>query len=175
VHKGLSEFQALGLIPKSHTKISAAQAKGCSPVVTAIQEKSDIIKPVTPKTIAKSIAIGNPADGYYASQLVQKTSGFGETATDEEIIQGIRLLAKHEGVFTETAGGTTVAVLKKLAESGKIPSHELVVAYITGNGLKTQEAVENQIAKPYIIQAKLSDFRKLYDELISSKKVELEV
>ncbi len=99
-----------------------------------IKEKSDIIKPVVPKTIAKSIAIGNPADGYYAAQTVQKTSGYGEWASDDEIIEGIRLLAKTEGVFTETAGGTTIAVLKKLVESGKIAKNEVVVAYITGNG-----------------------------------------
>jgi len=162
----------LGFIPEFHTKISAAQAEGCSPVVTAIKEKSDIIKPVIPKTIAKSIAIGNPADGYYATQVVKKTGGTGETATDQEIIEGIRLLAKNEGVFTETAGGTTVAVLKKLVESGRIEKDEVVVAYITGNGLKTQESVQNHISKPHVIQAKLSDFRELYDDLVQHKKAE---
>lgn len=165
VHKGLSEFHKLGLIPEFHTKISAAQAQGCAPVVTAIKEKSEIVRPVIPKTIAKSIAIGNPADGFYASQLVQKTGGSGESATDEEIIEGIKLLAKNEGVFTETAGGTTIAVLKKLVESGKIRSDELVVAYITGNGFKTQESVQNHVSKPQIIRANLNEFRKLYDTL----------
>lgn len=172
IHKGLSEFHQTGLIPEFHTKISAAQAQGCSPVVTAIKENSDIVKPVVPKTIAKSIAIGNPADGFYASQLVRKTGGHGESVTDAEIIEGIKLLAKHEGVFTETAGGTTVAVLKKLAESGRIQKDELVVAYITGNGFKTQECVQEQIAKPHVIQANLAQFKDLYGKLVQTKQVE---
>ncbi|MBI3012773.1 MAG: threonine synthase [Elusimicrobia bacterium] len=172
IHKGLREFHQLGLIPECHTRISAAQAFGCAPVVTAIKEKSDIIKPVVPKTIAKSIAIGNPADGYYASQTVLSTGGVGEWATDEEIIEGIRLLARCEGVFTETAGGTTVAVLKKLVESGKISADEVVVAYITGNGFKTQESVQDRISKPYTIEARLSEFRALYENLVQTKRVE---
>lgn len=172
VYKGLWEFQNLGLIPEFHTKISAAQAQGCSPIVTAIQEKSDIIKPVVPQTIAKSIAIGNPADGYYAAQTAIKTGGNGETATDEEIIEGIQLLARHEGVFTETAGGTTVAVLKKLVESSRIEKDETVVVYITGNGLKTQESVQDKVSKPHLIQAKLKDFRELYDGLMKKKKLQ---
>ncbi len=172
VHKGFSEFHKLGLIPEFSTRLHAAQAEGCSPVVTAIKEKSEIIKPVVPKTIAKSIAIGNPADGFYAADLVRKTGGSGESATDTEIVEGIKLLAKHEGVFTETAGGTTVAVLKKLAESGKINKDDTVVAYITGNGFKTQESVQDAVSKPHIIQAKLADFRELFDKLVQSKKVE---
>ena len=172
IYKGLWEFHHLGLIPELHTKLSAAQAQGCAPVVTAIKEKSDIIKPVVPKTIAKSIAIGNPADGYYAAKTVLKSGGLGECANDEEIVEGIRLLAKTEGVFTETAGGTTVAVLKKLVESGKISADEVVVAYITGNGFKTQESVQSRISKPHIIQASLEDFRKLYRELVQSNKVQ---
>lgn len=172
IYKGLWEFQQLGLIDAFHTKISAAQATGCSPVVTAIKENSEIIKPVIPKTIAKSIAIGNPADGFYAAQVVQKTGGSGESATDEEIVEGIQLLAKNEGVFTETAGGTTVAVLKKLVESGKIEKNELVVAYITGNGFKTQESVQEHISKPYVIQARLPEFRELYEKLVQNKKAE---
>ncbi|MBI2118539.1 MAG: threonine synthase [Elusimicrobia bacterium] len=172
IHKGMSEFHQLGLIPELHTKISAAQAQGCSPVVTAIKENSEIIKPVIPKTIAKSIAIGNPADGYYAVKTVEKTHGLGEWATDEEIIEGIRLLAKTEGVFTETAGGTTIAVLKKLKESGKIASDETVVAFITGNGFKTQESVQEHISKPYLIEPRLNEFRELYESLVKSKQVE---
>ncbi|OGR82336.1 MAG: threonine synthase [Elusimicrobia bacterium RIFCSPHIGHO2_01_FULL_64_10] len=172
IYKGLWEFKHLGLIPEFHTRLSAAQAKGCAPVVTAIKEKSEIIKPVVPKTIAKSIAIGNPADGYYASQTVLKTGGAGEWAEDAEIVEGIRLLAKHEGVFTETAGGTTIAVLKKLVESGNIKPDEVVVATITGNGFKTQESVQDHISKPHVIPAKLKDFRELYDELVRSRKAE---
>ncbi len=173
IHKGLSEFHQFGFIPELHTKISAAQAQGCSPVVTAIKEKSDIIKPVVPHTIAKSIAIGNPADGYYAAETVKKTKGYGETATDEEIIEGIQLLAQKEGVFTETAGGTTIAVLKKLVESGKISADELVVAYITGNGFKTQECVEGKVSKPYVISAQLNEFRSLYENLVQNNIVKV--
>jgi threonine synthase len=169
VYKGFSEFRDLGLIPEFHTKISAAQAEGCCPVVTAIKEKSDILKPVIPHTIAKSIAIGNPADGYYASKVVAKTGGTGETATDAEIVEGIKLLAQHEGVFAETAGGTTVAVLKKLVELGSIAKDEIVVAYITGNGLKTQEAVADKVSRPHVIEAKINDFRELYKRLSNSK------
>ena len=172
IYKGFSEFRDLGLIPEFHTKISAAQAEGCCPVVTAIKEKSDIIKPVIPHTIAKSIAIGNPADGYYAAQTVAKTGGSGETVTDAEIVEGIKLLARHEGVFAETAGGTTVAVLKKLVELGRIEKDETVVAYITGNGLKTQEAVADSVSKPHLIEAKIGEFRDLYDRLSQSKKLE---
>ncbi|OGR87642.1 MAG: threonine synthase [Elusimicrobia bacterium RIFCSPLOWO2_01_FULL_60_11] len=172
IYKGFSEFRDLGLIPEFHTKISAAQAEGCCPVVTAIKDKSDIIKPVIPRTIAKSIAIGNPADGYYAAQTVAKTGGYGETVTDAEIVEGIKLLARHEGVFAETAGGTTVAVLKKLVELGSIAKDETVVAYITGNGLKTQEAVADKVSKPHLIEAKIKDFRELYDRLSKEKSPE---
>lgn len=165
IHKGLKEFQKLGLIPEHNTRMSAAQAEGCSPVVTAIQENSDIIKPVRPATIAKSLAIGNPADGYYAWRIVKQTGGFGDSATDDEIVEGIRLLAQTEGVFTETAGGVTVAVLKKLAQSGKIKEDELVVAYITGNGFKTAEVMAGQVSKPHLISPRIDEFRGLYDSL----------
>ena len=101
-----------------------------------------------------------------------KTGGAGETASDPEIIEGIRLLAKHEGVFTETAGGTTVAVLIKLVESGRIQPDELVVAFITGNGFKTLESVQDAISKPHVIDAKIDDFRELYDRLVQSKRLE---
>ncbi len=172
IYKGLSEFHQLGLIPEFHTKISVAQAEGCSPIVTAIKEKSDIVKPVIPHTIAKSIAIGNPADGYYAAKTVLKTGGSGESVTDDQIVEGIKLLAKHEGVFAETAGGTTVAVLKKLVELGRIERDETVVAYITGNGLKTQEAVAEKVSKPHLIDAKIGQFRDLYDSLVKAKSLE---
>lgn len=162
IYKGLQEFQKLGLIPEHATRISAAQPQGCSPVVTALQEHSDIIKPVRPKTIAKSLAIGNPADGYYAWRVVKQTGGFGEWATDEEVVEGIKLLAKTEGVFTETAGGVTVAVLKKLARSGKIKSDETTVAFVTGNGFKTTEAVSGRVSRVNVIAPKIDAFRDLY-------------
>jgi threonine synthase len=165
IHKGFEEMMKVGLIPESRPRISAAQAEGCSPVVTAIRERSDIIKPVRPKTIAKSLAIGNPADGFYAWKVVKQTGGSGESATDEEIVAGIKLLAKTEGVFTETAGGVTIACLKKLAQSGRISPNETVVAYITGNGFKTTEAVSGQVSKVNVISPQIDEFRGLYETL----------
>jgi len=158
IWKAFKEFHKLGLIPKPKTKFYAAQAEGCAPIVNAIKEKSEIIKPVKPKTIAKSLAIGNPADGYYAMGTVNETGGWAEAVTDEEIIDGIKLLAATEGIFTETAGGVTVAVTKKLIEQGIIPKNESIVISITGNGLKTQEAVTGHIGKPIKIKPSLKSF-----------------
>lgn len=160
IYKAFKEFEQLGFIKKLNTKFHIAQASGCSPIVSALKEKSKIIKPVKPNTIAKSLAIGNPADGIYAIDIVKKTRGFGEIATDEEIIEGIKLLAETEGIFTETAGGVTVAVCKKLIESKKIPKDEEIIISITGNGLKTQEAVENKIGRPIKIKPNMAEFEK---------------
>jgi len=165
IWKAFKEFNNIGLIPKPETKFYAAQAEGCAPIVNTIKEKSEIIKPVKPKTIAKSLAIGNPADGYYAIGTVRETGGWGESATDEEIIEGIKLLASTEGIFTETAGGVTVAVAKKLIDQGVIPKDESIVISITGNGLKTQEAVSGNIGKPIIIKPTLKSFEQSLDEL----------
>src|SRR4051812_2329493 len=164
-HKGLQEFMQLGLIPEHKVRISGAQAEGCSPVVTAWRDKSDIIKPVKPHTLAKSLAIGNPADGLYARGIIEKTGGAGETVTDEEIVEGISLLARSEGVFTETAGGVTIGSLKKLAASGKIRPDEVTVAFITGNGYKTQEAVLEKATKPIVINPSIAEFREIYNQL----------
>lgn len=163
--KALKEFEKLGLIDEVNTKVYCAQPHGCSPIVTAIKEKSDIIKPVKPRTIAKSLAIGNPADGYYALETVTKTGGWGEEATDEEIVEGIKLLASTEGVFTETAGGVTVAVTKKLIEEGRIPKDESIVISITGNGLKTQEAIHSHIGRPHVIKPNLASFDECFDRI----------
>jgi len=168
IHKGLQEFIKVGLIPEHKTRMSGAQAEGCCPVVTAYKEKSDIIKPVKPNTIAKSLAIGNPADGFYALDLIQKTGGAAESVTDDEIVDGIFQLASTEGVYTETAGGVTIATLKKLAASGRIRPDELTVAFITGNGYKTQEVVAEKVNKPFIIEPSIGQFREIYDQ-ISSK------
>ncbi|HVO33449.1 MAG TPA: threonine synthase [Elusimicrobiota bacterium] len=165
IYKGLKEFTDLGLIAAHPTRMSAAQAEGCSPVVTAWRDKSDIIKPVKPHTIAKSLAIGNPADGPYALQIMAKTGGVGESVTDEEVVDGIFLLAQTEGVYTETAGGVTVAALKKMAASGKIRRDELTVAFITGNGYKTQEVVAEKVNKPIVIEPSIAQFREIYDRL----------
>ncbi len=172
IYKAFSEFHKLGFVGEVDTKIYAAQPQGCSPVVTAIKEKSDIIKPVKPKTIAKSLAIGNPADGYYAIETVNKSGGWAEDASDKEIIDGIKLLAQTEGIFTETAGGVTVACAKKLIEQGRIPKDESIVISITGNGLKTQEAVVAHIGKPLKIKPTLASFEEHYKRWKEGKAFE---
>ncbi len=160
IWKGLKEFQKIGLIDKVDTKIHAAQATGCAPIVTAVKENSDIIKPIKPNTIAKSLAIGNPADGIYAVGTVKTSGGCAEDVSDEEIVEAIKLLASTEGIFTETAGGVTLGVTKKLIEQGKIPKDESIVVCITGNGLKTQEAVSEKIGKPIKIKPNISSFEE---------------
>ncbi len=158
IHKGFQEFVKLGLVEEKPVRFSGAQAEGCSPIAQAYAENRDFVTPVKPNTIAKSIAIGNPADGIYALELARKTNGNIESVTDAEIIEGMKLLAETEGIFTETAGGTTIAVLKKLVEAGKINPDETTVAYITGNGLKTQEAIQGYVSEPLTIEAKLDSF-----------------
>ncbi len=160
IWKAIKEFKEMGFIDGYKTKIYAAQAYGCAPIVTAIKENSDIIKPVRPKTIAKSLAIGNPADGFYAASTVRESGGWGESVTDDEIIEAIKLLAQEEGIFTETAGGVTLGAAKKLIENGILPKDESIVVCITGNGLKTQEAVIERIGKPIKIKPSLSSFEE---------------
>ncbi len=160
IWKGFKELEALGLIGTVKTRMYGAQAEGCSPIAQAWREGRDFIKPVKPNTIAKSIAIGNPADGIYALQVARESNGAWETASDEEIIEGIKLLAETEGIFTETAGGTTIAVLKKYVEKGMISPEETVVAYITGNGYKTMEVLEGKLATPVRIKPTLKDFKE---------------
>ena len=160
IHKGFQEFAKLGLVEDKNVRFSGAQAEGCSPIAQAYAEGRDFVVPVKPNTIAKSIAIGNPADGIYALELARKTNGNIESVTDAEIIEGMKLLAETEGIFTETAGGTTIAVLKKLVEAGKINPDETTVVYITGNGLKTQEAIQGYVSEPLTIEAKLDSFER---------------
>jgi len=160
IYKGLKELEKLELIPKVNTKIYAAQATGCAPIVNAVKENSEIIKPVKPNTIAKSLAIGNPADGVYAVSTVKESGGWAEDVSDEEIVEAIKLLAKTEGIFTETAGGVTLGVTKKLIEQGRIPKDESIVISITGNGLKTQEAVVENIGKPIKIKPNITSFEE---------------
>ena len=144
---GFEQGRAAGLIaPGAAPVMHGAQGLGCSPVATAFAAGSDDVIPVRPSGIAKSLAIGNPADGVFALDVARSTGGTIEAADDDEIVAGIRLLASTTGIFTETAGGVTVAVLKKLAESGQIGAGETVVAYITGDGLKTIDAVAPELS-----------------------------
>jgi len=161
IHKGFNEFKKLGIIEDTPVRISGAQAVGCNPVAHAFESGTDFIKPVKPDTIAKSLAIGNPADGWYALDTICKTGGSCAQVTDEEIVDGIKLLAETEGIFTETAGGVTIGVLKKLAEQGKIKPDEVTVAYITGIGLKTQEAIAGKVGEPFLIDPNLKSFEEI--------------
>ncbi|MCY7272565.1 MAG: threonine synthase [Phormidesmis sp. CAN_BIN44] len=160
IYKGFQEFVEVGLVDAKPVRFSGAQAEGCSPIAKAFEEGRDFISPVKPNTIAKSLAIGNPADGVYAIDIARKTNGNIASVNDAEIIEGIKLLAETEGIFTETAGGTTIAVLKKLVEQGKIDPEETTVVYITGNGLKTQEAVQGYVGEPFTIEPKLDSFER---------------
>jgi len=160
IYKGMKELAWLGLVEWRRPRMSAAQALGCSPVVEAWERRSYDIRPQRPNTIAKSLAIGNPADGYYALRVINETGGYGVAVTDEEIIEGIKLLAETEGIFSETAGGVVVASLKRLATQGLISREETVVAFITGAGLKTQEAVVEALAAPVLIEPTIASFEE---------------
>lgn len=163
IRKGFDEFIKVGLVDEKPVRFSGAQAEGCSPIAQAFAEGRNFITPVKPNTIAKSIAIGNPADAPYAIDIANRTGGTIAAVSDEEIVAGIQLLAETEGVFTETAGGTTIAVLKKLVEQGKIDPSETTVAYITGNGLKTLEAITGAVAEPLTIEPQLASFNAAWE------------
>ena len=161
IHRGLGELHRVGLLDAAPTtSIHLAQAEGCSPIVAAFRSGIDHIRPVKPKTIAKSLAIGNPADGYYAARVVRKTEGTAEAVTDEEIIAGIRLLASTEGLFTETAGGVTIASLKRMAAAGAFEGDGRVVALLTGMGLKTAEALTGTLGPTVEIQPDFEAFQE---------------
>ena len=158
IYKGLNELADLGLIDSAaHTKMHIAQAEGCSPIVTAYDEDTPHVRPVTPDTVAKSLAIGNPADGFYSLKTIENSGGSAVSAPEDEIVEGIQILAETEGIFTETAGGVVISGLRKLVQSGKIQPDDLTVAYITGNGLKTQEVVEPLI-NPVFTTPSYDDF-----------------
>jgi threonine synthase len=167
IWKAFHEFEAMDLIGPFNTKVFAAQATGCSPVTTAIKNGTDVITPVKPNTIAKSIAIGNPADGYYGVKTANESGGYGEDVSDEEIVDAMKLMAKTEGIFTETAGGVTLAVTKKLIKQGRIKSDEVTVICVTGNGLKTQEALATSFAPPQVIEPHLQSFEEAFSNSIT--------
>lgn len=160
VWKALKEFKELGIIKNLETKIYGAQATGCSPISTAFKQETDVIKPVKPNTIAKSLAIGNPADGYYALQAVKESGGVMEDVSDDEIVDAIKLLAKTEGIFAETAGGVTLGTYIKLLKEGKIDRKDCTVLCITGNGLKTSEVLNEKTVEIYHIKPNLASFEE---------------
>jgi threonine synthase len=161
IQKGYQEFVKLGLASETEYSVHGAQATGCSPISVAQKAGLDFFKPVKPNTIAKSLAIGTPADGFYALRVMKETNGAADDVTDEEIREGIRLLAETEGIFSETAGGVTVGVAKKLIASGKIPANDSAVLCITGNGLKTLDAVVGHVGKTREIKPSLREFEAM--------------
>ncbi|MFN8644802.1 MAG: threonine synthase [Candidatus Binatia bacterium] len=165
IARAFAELRDLGLIDAPPPAIHCAQAAGCAPIVHALHRGHDTIEPVKPDTIATSIAIGNPGDGYDVLEAVRTSGGWAEAATDAEIVDAIHLLARTEGIFTEPAGGATVAVTRKLVEQGRIRRDESIVIGITGNGYKTIEAVRESVATPFVINARLPEFDHLYDAL----------
>jgi len=168
IWKGFKELEILGWIEKNTAKIYAAQPSGCAPVSQAIKNGSDTIQPVKANTVAKSLAIGNPADGYYGLEAIRETGGYGEDVSDEEIIEGILLLARTEGIFAETAGGVVVGVTKKLVEQGRIKKDDLTVLAITGNMLKTQELLVGKTQQRLQIEPTLDGFMKKFEPPLES-------
>jgi threonine synthase len=160
IDKGFTELGKLGLVDATDYKIYGAQATGCSPIAQAFRDGHDVVKPVKPDTIAKSLAIGNPADGPYVLDVARRTGGVIEDVSDEEVIQGIQLLARTEGIFTETAGGVTVATLKKLIETGQLDPDAETVIINSGDGLKTLDAVADRVGPKVTIPASYDAFVK---------------
>ncbi len=171
IHRGFRELERVGLIDNSELKISGMQPAGCNPIVRAVKENREVIPIRKPQTIAHSLAIGNPADGYYAKKVINGTGGYAEDPTDEEIISAIKLLAETEGIFTEPAGGVTLGGFIRLVNRGMVDTDEVVVLYLTGNGLKTQDAVVDSLPDPVKIKPTLMEFEKIY----SSRKLTEEV
>ena len=158
IHRAFSELIAIGAVEERPYRVSGAQPEGCRPVAQAFKDGAETVQPVKPDTIARSLAIGNPADGMFAMQVSRQTGGAIEWCTEPEIVEGVRLLASTEGVFTETAGGVTVANLKRLVEQGVIAPGEETVAFITGNGYKTVEALEGAVEATYRVAPDLDEF-----------------
>jgi len=161
--RGLRELREVGLVEGELPRVYAAQAAGCAPVVRALDQGLDHPEPVRPDTIAKSIAIGNPADGYQVLQAIRSTGGTGAAVSDEEIVDAIQLLAETEGVFTEPAGGTTLAATIKLVKSGTIPRDESIVVCVTGNGYKTAEVVANRLTAPVRLSRAFKEFEAWHE------------
>jgi threonine synthase len=166
LHKAFRELELLGLLDgPATTKMYGAQATGCNPISSTVKSGASKVKPIrNPDTIAKSLAIGDPADGWFASNLIRETGGWSEDVSDDAIVDAMRLLAETEGVWAETAGGVTLAVARKLIDEGKIDRDGSTVLCITGNGLKTQEALLDHLPPPVVIKPTLEDFESLVEQ-----------
>jgi threonine synthase len=163
IHKSYQEMIRLGLASEGRYQVHGAQATGCAPISSAHKAGLDFFKPVKPQTIAKSLAIGTPADGFYALKVIRETGAAADDVTDDEIREGMKLLAECEGIFAETAGGVTVGVAKKLIASGRIPADASAVLCITGNGLKTIEAISGHVGQTHEIRPSLREFETLLE------------
>lgn len=161
ISRGYKDLERIGFVNDGKIKYSGAQPLNCSPISTAVQNNTDIIPIRDFETIAHSLAIGNPADGYYAKEVILNSGGYAASPSDQEIIDAIHLLARTEGIFTEPAGGTTIAGLKILVENGYIHKDERVVAYVTGNGLKAQDTILDSLERPPTIKPTLSEFENI--------------
>ncbi len=170
VQKAFNELARIGLIENPACKIHGAQATGCNPISAAVKNGWEAHRPVRkPNTIAKSLAIGDPADGFFAAKVIRGSGGWAEDVSDAEIAEAMALLGRTEGIFAETAGGVTLAVTRKLIEQGRIPRDEEIVICITGNGLKTQDAVTYLLERPSIINPSLDEFSALVDDKVAEE------
>lgn len=168
IWKSFKELETLGWIERNTARIYAAQASGCAPVSHAVKNGTDTIQPVKADTIAKSLAIGNPADGYYGLEAIRESDGYAEDVSDEEILEGILLLSRTEGIFAETAGGVVVGVTKRLVEQGRIGKDDVTVLAITGNGLKTQEVLVEKTQRRLLIEPTLDAFIETFEPTLES-------
>ncbi len=173
IRKAFQELVYLGLVEDKPVRFFGAQATGCSPIVQAVKEGRDYIEPQKPNTIARSLAIGNPADGPAAAKMIQESGGWAEDVSDVEIVSGMQELAETEGIFTETAGGVTTAVTARLYAHGRISPEELTVTCITGNGLKTTDALAEHYEPERAVRPRLADFDAYLRELDGVAETEL--
>ena len=165
IKKAFDELVYLGLVDAKPVRFFGAQATGCSPIAQAVKNNTETITPQRPNTIARSLAIGNPADGPFASRMIRETGGWAEDVSDVEIVSGIQELAETEGIFTETAGGVTTAVTARLIAQGRIAPDELTVVCITGNGLKTTDCITDRFTLGRAVRPRLADFEEYINEL----------
>ncbi len=173
IRKAFNELIYLGLVEEKPVRFFGAQATGCSPIAVAVQQGTEDITPQRPNTIARSLAIGNPADGPAASKMIRETGGWAEHVSDDEIVTGMQQLAETEGIFTETAGGVTTAVTARLFAEGRITPDELTVSVITGNGLKTTDALNARYTAERAVRPRLADFAAYLTELDGVSELEL--